>query len=203
MHSTVWLVRHAHRLDFIQPEWFETAPFPYDPPLSALGWQQSLELIPRLKNSHIQQVFTSPYLRAVQTAYPIAQSLGLLIQVEDGLKEWLNPDWSTSLPKTSPIETLIAQGFPVDVTYESQLLPTYPETIAELKSRADIVARKIIIQLGNSLLIVAHKHTLTAIAESLTGDTAIASSFDFAPAGVMVLTTTNRARGSWQITSLD
>jgi broad specificity phosphatase PhoE len=203
MHSTVWLVRHAHRLDFIQPEWFETAFLPYDPPLSALGWQQSLELVPRLKNSHIQQVFTSPYLRAVQTAYPIAQSLGLLIQVEDGLKEWLNPGWSTSLPKTSSIKALITQGFPIDSTYSSQLLLTYPETMAELKNRADIVARKIITQLDRCSLIVAHKHTLTAIAESLTGNTAIASSLEFAPAGVMVLTTTNRASCSWQITALD
>ncbi len=203
MHSTVWLVRHAHRLDFIQPEWFETAPLPYDPPLSALGWQQALELIPRLKKFHIQQVFTSPYLRAVQTAYPIAQSRGLLIQIEDGLKEWLNPGWSTSLPKTSSIEALIAQGFPIDSTYLSQLLLTYPETTAELKNRADTVARKIITQFDDRSLIVAHKHTLTAIAESLTGNTATASSFDFTPAGVMVLTTANRANGSWQITALD
>jgi broad specificity phosphatase PhoE len=203
MHSTVWLVRHAHRLDFIQPEWFETALFPYDPPLSALGWQQSLELVPKLRNSHIQQIFTSPYLRTIQTAYPIAQSLGLLIQIEDGLKEWLNPSWSTSLPKTLPVKTLIDQGFPIDSHYLPQILPTYPETITELTIRAATVARKIITQSISSTLIVAHKHTLTAIVASLTGNVATAYPWDFAPAEFMVLTTTDRSSGSWQITSHD
>jgi broad specificity phosphatase PhoE len=199
MTSTVWLVRHAHRLDFIQPEWFNTAPFPYDPPLSALGWQQSLELVEQLQNSQIQQIFTSPYLRTIQTAYPIARLLGLSIQVENGLREWLHPEWSLSLPETLPIELLTDVELPIDLTYRSQVTATYPETIEELHNRSGEVAEKVIIQSPNNVLIVAHKHTLSGILQALTGSQSLVQSVEWAPAAVLVLTTNDRAKGNWHI----
>ncbi len=199
MNSTVWLVRHAHRLDFIQPEWFNTATFPYDPPLSALGWQQSLELSLQLQCSPIQQIFTSPYLRTIQTAYPIAQSLGLSIQVENGLREWLHPEWSLSLPETLPIELLAAEGLPVNLTYQSQVTAIYPETTTDLNIRARKVTEETIIQSLNSVLIVAHKHTLNGIVQALTSNQPLVQSVEWSPAAVMVLTSTDRALGNWQI----
>ncbi len=202
MNLTIWLVRHAHRLDFIQPEWFETAALPYDPPLSALGWQQSLELVPQLKNSHVQQIFTSPYLRTLQTAYPIAKSLGLSIQIEDGLREWLHGEWSPWLPKTLPIESLVDGGFPIDLNYQSQVSPKYPETAAELTTRTIQVTDQLINQSQNSVLIVAHNHTLMGIVAALTSDSTTLQPLAFAPAGVMVLTNTgDRTNGGWQIAS--
>ncbi len=203
MSPTVWLVRHAHRLDFIQPEWFDTAPFPYDPPLSAFGWQQSLELVSQLQNSHIQQIFTSPYLRTIQTACPIAQFLGLPIRVENGLREWLHPEWSPSLPETLPIEMLTDQCLPIDLDYQSQIAATYPETIEELLTRATTVINNIVAQSQDSVLIVAHKHVLLGIVAALTGRTAMLQKSEFVLAGVMVLTTSERAGGCWQIAPLD
>jgi broad specificity phosphatase PhoE len=200
MYPTVWLVRHAHRLDFIQPEWFDTAPLPYDPPLSALGWQQSLELVPQLRNSGIQQIFTSPYLRTLQTAYPIAQALGLPIQIENGLREWLHPAWSPAWPLTLSIELLADLGLPINLYYQSQVFPKYPETAAELTTRTIQVADQIISQSKKSLLIVAHKHTLMGIVAALISDASVIQQLAFAPAGVMVLTNTgDRASGTWQI----
>ncbi len=197
--STIWLVRHAHRLDFIQPEWFDTAVFPYDPPLSALGWQQSFELVARLRNSHIQQIFTSPYLRTIQTADPVARSLGLSIRVENGLREWLHPEWSLSLPNTLPTALLIKNGLLIDETYQSQVSATYPETLEELQSRSREVAKKIALQSLNNVLIVAHKHTLSGIAQALTGNHSLVQAVEWAPSTELVLTSTDRSIGSWQI----
>jgi broad specificity phosphatase PhoE len=203
MRLNIWLVRHAHRLDFVQPEWFETAPLPYDPPLSALGWQQSLELVAKLQNSHIQKIFTSPYLRTIQTAYPIAQSLGLSIQVEEGLREWLHPEWSLSLPETLPIEILEMQGLPIDLGYQSQVSPTYSETIDQLLARANVVIRNIIHLSQYSVLIVAHKHVLLGMVAALTGRAAMVQESEFAAAAVLVLTAPQCVGEPWEIVPLD
>ena len=203
MSPTVCLVRHGHRLDFIQPEWFETANLPYDPPLSALGWQQSLELVTKLQNFHIQKIFTSPYLRTIQTAYPIAHSLGLSIQVEEGLREWLHPEWSPSLPETWPIEILASQEWPIDLGYQSQISPTYSETIDQLRTRAAVAVQNIVNLSQDSVLIVAHKHLLLGMIAALTDTGAMVQESEFAAAAVMVLTAPQRAGEPWQIASLD
>ena len=203
MSPNIWLVRHAHRLDFIQPEWFETAPLPYDPPLSALGWQQSLELVAKLQNSHIQQIFTSPYLRTIQTAYPIARSLGLSIQVEEGLREWLHPEWSSSLPETLPIEILARRGIPIDLGYQSQILPVYFESIDQLLARAATAIYTIVGSSQDSVLIVAHKHLLLGMVAALTGQAGMVHQSEFAAAAVLVLKAPQRAGNPWKIDALD
>lgn len=203
MSLKIWLVRHAHRLDFIQPAWFETANLPYDPPLSALGWQQSLELVAKLQNSHVKKIFTSPYLRTIQTAYPIAQSLGLSIQVEEGLREWLHPEWSPSLPETLPIEILASQGLLIDLGYQSQVSPVYSETIDQLLARSAQVIRNIIYLSQDSVLIVAHKHLLLGMVAALVGNSAIVLESEFAAAAVMVLTAPSSAGDLWQIHTPD
>lgn len=199
MSSIVWLVRHAQRLDFIQPEWFETSPYPYDPPLSARGWQQSLELVSLIKTDRIEKIFASPYLRALQTAYPLAQSLGLSIQIETGFREWLHPDWSSSLPATLTAEALDFQVPGINWGYMSQICPKYPETGAELASRTRAVADKLIVQSNQSVLIVAHKYALIGIIAALTGNSSIAHQLTIEPASVTVLTARMPVLGNWQL----
>jgi hypothetical protein len=41
MTQIVWIARHGNRLDFVNPEWFNTAERPYDPPLSEDGIEQA------------------------------------------------------------------------------------------------------------------------------------------------------------------
>jgi broad specificity phosphatase PhoE len=204
---TLLLIRHAHRLDFIQPEWFETAAYPYDPPLSALGWQQTLELVPRLLHLPIDRIFTSPYLRTLQTAYPIAsginrvrRELGLKLCIENGLCEWLHPDWSSTLPETLPLAEKILQVPLIDLEYTGILEPQYPETLEAVNIRSQQVAEKIVGLADRCVAIVAHKHTLSGM---LTALLPVNSEIpEFLPAMALVLTSGDRSMGSWQITEI-
>jgi broad specificity phosphatase PhoE len=204
---TLLLIRHAHRLDFIQPEWFETAAYPYDPPLSALGWQQALELAPKLLHLPIERIFTSPYLRTLQTAYPIAaglnrvrQGLGLKLCIENGLREWLHPDWSPTLPETLPLAEKIFQVPPIDLEYIGIFEPHYPETLAAVNIRSQQVVEKIVEISDGCVAIVAHKHTLSGMLTALLP--ANSEILEFLPAMALVLTSGDRSMGSWQITEI-
>ncbi len=204
---TILLIRHAHRLDFIQPEWFETAAYPYDPPLSALGWQQALELAPKLLHLPIDSIFTSPYLRTLQTAYPIAcginkarRGAGLKLQMESGLREWLHPDWSPTLPATLPLREKALQVPLIDLEYIEIFEPEYPETLAAVNIRSQRVVEKIVGFSNECVAIVAHKHTLSGmLAALLPANSTIP---EFLPAMALVLTSGSRSMGSWQITGI-
>lgn len=169
--QTLWLVRHAQRLDFVCPEWFETASYPYDPPLSAQGADYSQTLANKLSQKQIELIFTSPFLRTIQTAAPLARLLQLPIRLEWGLCEWLCREWTSALPETLPINLLKLYYPSIDVNYRSVLLPCYPETHAELDARINTIADKLVQNNTNrAILAIGHKVSLLALVATLTGD---------------------------------
>jgi broad specificity phosphatase PhoE len=169
--QTLWLVRHAHRLDFVRPEWFDTAIYPYDPPLSELGHAQAIALAEQLKQAPIDRIYTSPFLRTIQTADPLARILQLPIQLEWGLCEWLCADWTRSFPATTPSTQLKEDYHSIDLAYNSLLIPPYPETLEELSSRMNMLSLKLIqANPEQNLLIIAHKGSTLRMATALTGD---------------------------------
>ncbi|MDB9315322.1 histidine phosphatase family protein [Spirulina sp. CS-785/01] len=156
MTQTIWIARHGNRFDFVYPEWFNTAPRRYDPPLSDDGVIQAQELGQRLQPEKIKHIFASPFLRTVQTAHEIAQYLDLPIKLETGLSEWLNPDWMTETPERAPIEELVEQYPEIDVNYQPCLTPTYPETEAEMMERSGETARRLLANYSEDILLVGH-----------------------------------------------
>lgn len=167
---TVWLMRHADRLDFIQPEWFETALYPYDPPLAPIGLDWAISLAQDSSLSSIEQIFTSPFLRTIQTAAPLARRLQLPIHLEWGLCEWLCQDWTPAFPATTPIDELM-QDYPnIDRNYQSLVLPCYPETREALDARTVSIAHKLVQSNVKNILAIAHKGSVLGIAAALTGD---------------------------------
>jgi len=168
--QTVWVTRHGNRADFVDPEWPRTASRPYDPPLSADGVVQAKELAGRLVGEGIRHIFASPFLRTVQTAAEVAETLDLPLCVEDGLGEMLNPEWFPVRPEVmSPAQR--AAAFPrVDVTYRSRVSPTYPETWDELMARSERTARLLCGQYEGALLLVAHGGSAIGVCQGLLGD---------------------------------
>lgn len=156
MSQIVWIARHANRLDFVNPEWFNTAERRYDPPLSADGFLQAQELAERLKGERISHVFASPFLRTVQTANQVAEILDLPLKLEWGLCEWLNPEWMTEMPETLPPEVL-AEEFPrIDLSYQSRRVPKYPEYDRICVQRAGETARLLADEFSGEILLVGH-----------------------------------------------
>jgi broad specificity phosphatase PhoE len=168
--QTIWLMRHADRLDFIQPEWFETALYPYDPPLAPSGLDLAIALAQDLSWSSIEQILTSPFLRTIQTAAPLARRLQLPIQLEWGLCEWLCQDWTLAFPATTPIDELMRDYPNIDRNYQSLVLPCYPETSEALDARIHIIAHKLVQSNFKNILAIAHKGSVLGIAAALTGD---------------------------------
>ena len=93
MTTTLFLIRHGDRYDYQDKQGWKrrcdgsTALTPSDPPLSALGHEQARELAAHLADEGIEAILTSPYLRALQTAQPLARATGLPLLVEWALAE--------------------------------------------------------------------------------------------------------------------
>jgi broad specificity phosphatase PhoE len=168
--QTLCLVRHAHRLDFIEPEWFETAIYRYDPPLSPQGNDRASTLASELSNIPIERLFSSPFLRSIQTADPLARLLELPIQLEWGLCEWLCQDWSSELPQTTPVEDLVQLYPNIDPSYQSLILPCYPETLTQLRTRTFNIAHKLVECNCERVVAIAHKGSILGIVAALTGE---------------------------------
>jgi broad specificity phosphatase PhoE len=184
--QTLWLVRHAHRLDFIQPEWFDTATYRYDPPLSMAGFDRATLLAQQLSQVQIDWIYTSPFLRTIQTADPLARLLQLPIRLEWGLCEWLCQDWTAGFPATTPVDELIRCYPNIDDAYQSLVIPFYPENIQELDARIAIIAGKLIQGNSENILAIAHKGSVLGIAAALTGNDHW-KNYDLACGGVIKL----------------
>lgn len=80
---------------------------PADPGLSDRGHEQARRLVQALGGDDISALYTSPSLRARQTAVPVEQALGLTAAVEPGIAEFDSADSSYV-----PVEELKAAGDP-------------------------------------------------------------------------------------------
>ncbi|MEQ9551131.1 MAG: histidine phosphatase family protein [Coleofasciculus sp. G3-WIS-01] len=169
MTQTVWIARHGNRLDFVNPEWFNTAQRPYDPPLSEDGVGQAKELGQRLRGETIKHIFASPFLRTVQTANQIAQILDLPIKIEAGLSEWLNPEWMQTEPERLSVEEM-QKRFPcIDSGYTSRVIAHYPETNEKVLERTAQTARRLTTEFTDDILLVGHGASVVGATWGLVG----------------------------------
>ena len=77
------LIRHG------LPEHVETTDgSPADPPLSALGRRQAQRMAEWLQGERIDRLYSSPMVRARETAAPLARVLGLDVELDPGVAEY-------------------------------------------------------------------------------------------------------------------
>jgi broad specificity phosphatase PhoE len=119
--TTLFLVRHGDRWDFANRDKWQSAATTHgfearDPPLSGLGHEQARSTGIELAAQGVDVILSSPYLRAIQTAQPLADSCELSICIEEGLAEVQHVIGSIPTP---------VQRFPyfpqVDLAYEPML----------------------------------------------------------------------------------
>ena len=78
--TTVYLLRHAESRPSAtvkEPDW----------PLTDLGKQQARDIVPALAKLNIDHVYSSPFLRAIETAKPFADFAGKPLRIHDDLRE--------------------------------------------------------------------------------------------------------------------
>lgn len=169
MAQTIWIARHGKRYDFVNPDWFITAELPYDPHLAEEGIVQAQELGQRLQWENIAHIFSSPFLRTVQTAHEVAEILNLPVKLEAGLGEWLNPDWMDYSPEIRHRDTL-AQHYPrIDLNYTSKVIPQYPESEETVQKRTAQTAQTLASNFSGELLLVGHGVSVLGTAQGLLG----------------------------------
>jgi len=153
---TIWIVRHMHRQDTGNPHWRTQSTYPDDPDLSPQGHAQAQRLGQFFADHPLDHIFSSPFLRAISTAWPVAQRQQLPIKLEDGLGEFLNIETFPTPPQRHD-RTTIAQRFPlIDPDYQSRLTPTFPEEDLAAIARASQVAAQLVQEFPGNLLMVGH-----------------------------------------------
>lgn len=163
-----------------------------DPPLDGLGHKQAARVARFLAGAfrgqpgtpaYLSCIFCSPFTRALQTADPVASSLKLPVCVEWGFSELLAHGWLQGgdpfpiLRQRSPSQ-LPARAH-IDESYESAVVPEYPDVSGPLTARDDEKRRRPLerhrraIQEvlkraeGVSLLVIAHGSTHDFVVDAL------------------------------------
>ncbi|HMP76868.1 MAG TPA: histidine phosphatase family protein [Kiritimatiellia bacterium] len=157
--QSFYFVRHGQREDFVDPGWKVRAARPHDPPLSTLGHRQASDVARALRGQGITALYSSPFLRTLQTAAPVAEALDLPIRLEPAFSEWLNPDWFTQAPDL-PDATAARPQFPrVDLRHEPLRHARFPEAAEsrEVWDRVGHALREIVRRTpGEHVAIVTH-----------------------------------------------
>jgi len=182
----IWICRHGNRIDFVNPSWKGT-----DPHLSFDGVVQGKETGIRLRDEEIQHIFASPFLRTVETAFHIAESLDLSIKIEHGACEWLNPKWASPRYMT-PGD--LAKRFPrVDVNHATLVRPQYPETWEECMARCQKTISLLSDAYRTNILVIGHGASVEGLTQGLLGHEQAIST------GLCSLTKVSQRNGQWSL----
>jgi broad specificity phosphatase PhoE len=155
MARALWIARHASRRDLDDPGWAPSAVRPFDPPLSARGRREAAAMAERLAGEGIRRLFSSPFLRCMETAAALAARLELVISVEPGLSEWLNAAWFEQPPRLlAPAE--LVRRFPVDAGYRARGTARHGESGEEALRRSGDTALRLAAEFDAGLVLVGH-----------------------------------------------
>ncbi len=138
-----------------------------DAPLSEVGKSHAALLAERLSNSGIEALWCSPYLRARQTAGPIADKLALDCRVVDDLKEVDFGRWESMT--FAQIRAADPELVAVWATMEDEFSFPDGETLKDFKRRVESVAEEISDNDCNHLALISHGGVIRRLICRLTG----------------------------------
>mmetsp|Transcript_61950 Transcript_61950/g.135486 ORF Transcript_61950/g.135486 Transcript_61950/m.135486 type:complete len:230 (+) Transcript_61950:65-754(+) len=173
--ARIFMTRHGARIDKEDRNWLSKAGHRRhdDPHLSSAGELASRELAAKLqtmqREAPLSHIVSSPFLRCVQTAQPIAEALGIPIKLEPGICEVL-----TIFPPNFLEPDELAKLCPnIDLTYEPSvsrrdLRQEYGD--GQAARRAGAAASQVQQRLRGNILFVGHGASCLGIAEAFGGD---------------------------------
>lgn len=139
-----------------------------DLPLTPAGEAMAAAFAEHYQSLPWQAVFVSPLQRAVATARPLCQAIGLAMQERSGLREIQYGEWEGQT--ADQVKTHFAEDYLRWLTEPAWNPPTGGETSVQIASRAALVLAEIeqTYTTGN-VLVVSHKATLRIMLCSLLG----------------------------------
>lgn len=161
----IWLVRHGESTwnakGIVQGQ--------LDPGLSRSGRQQAARCAQTLAAmAKPEALYSSDLRRALQSAAPIAEALGLEVHVEAGLRERSLGDAEGSpSPMLGPERSGIAEGRVVD----ADAAPAGGESVRKLFERAASCAARILSLHGGDVVLVCHGGVVRVLSAWLDGVT--------------------------------
>jgi broad specificity phosphatase PhoE len=173
MADVVWVVRHGERQDSVDPNWESNAARIHDPGLTELGRWAAWRVGRRFARDgeRFDAVYSSPFLRTVETADEICRELGAEQRLEPGLGEHRNPDWFDADPETLSHDALADRFETVRLDHEPCLVPTFPESHDAAMERAGEAARRLVAAEDGTVLLVGHGLTVGGVVQGLVGST--------------------------------
>lgn len=155
----IYLLRHEDR----------TQDATFFSPLTKQGLENSVKLIKDLEKSNINIVYSSPFIRTLQTIYPYVKKNKFKINLEYGLSEVQHQN---IIPKNSyavRLPNYVAESFNYNEKYRSLHNPEdhkYPEKEKDIQSRVRKTLQKIIekhYQTNDNVILVTHQGVSNSI----------------------------------------
>ena len=178
--SNIYLIRHGDRYNWLDKDWSKKVilcgGLANDSPLSPIGHEMARDTALYLKDVKVDNILSSPYLRAIQTSVPFAEQKNLPICIEHGLSEVHH------IPGLLPDATKRYLYFPhIDIDYNSLHIPVasgcfingtfdkpeekFPEEYFErILKFANVLENY---ALGKSIICVSHAASLALVAALL------------------------------------
>ena len=138
-------------------------------PLTKNGLEKSIDLINYLEKEKINLIYSSPYIRTLQTIYPYSKKYNLKTRLDYSLTEMYQ---DCNIPKKSYQITLpvyIAKSFDFDDEYNSLIMPSninFPEDIKKFNERIKKFLKTIIsnnYNSSNNVILVTHQGVIDII----------------------------------------
>jgi len=138
-------------------------------PLTKNGLEKSIDLIDHLEKERINSVYSSPYIRTLQTIFPYSKKYNLKPKLDYSITELYQEE---NIPKKSYQITLpqyIAETFNYDDEYKSLTMPTnikFPEDIKLFNNRIKYFLKNIIgnnYNTNKNILLVTHQGVIDII----------------------------------------
>lgn len=142
-------------------------------PLTELGLHNSKKLSSILKENNINLIFSSPFIRTLQTVHPFLKESNQMVNLEYGLSEIYHPD---CIPRNSVgivLPEYLAKQYNYNPNYETVIKPKeikYPETKKDCENRMIKVIKEIIEKNWKkdiNILIVTHQTLCTKMIKIL------------------------------------
>lgn len=132
-------------------------------PLTKAGLENSIKLIPILENLQIKYVYSSPFIRTLQTVYPYLKQSNTNVKLDYGLSEIKHEDLIPKWSHTTRLPEYMNENFLVDPNYKGSIEPEdikYPEKEIDVQKRIKAFLKNIIsnhLNTDDTILIVTHQ----------------------------------------------